>query len=143
VHRLRVRYSECDPQGIVFNANYVTFFDIALTELWRAAIGRYDAMVQAGVDMVVAEARARYLAPAGFDDVLEIETDVERLGRTSMITRHTVRREGTVVVEGEMRHVFVDARRREKTPIPDDVRAALAGGEATSADPALEHPPAR
>jgi len=35
VHRLRVRWSECDPQGIVFNAHYLAFFDLALTELWR------------------------------------------------------------------------------------------------------------
>ena len=47
-HRLRVRYSECDPQGIVFNAHYVTYFDIALTELWREAIGPYAEMVSAG-----------------------------------------------------------------------------------------------
>jgi len=33
-HRLRVRYNECDPQGVVFNANYLTF-DITITELWR------------------------------------------------------------------------------------------------------------
>ena len=27
VHELRVRYGECDPQGIVFNANYLAYFD--------------------------------------------------------------------------------------------------------------------
>jgi acyl-CoA thioesterase FadM len=31
-HRLRVRYHECDPQGVVFNANYLAYFDIALIE---------------------------------------------------------------------------------------------------------------
>jgi len=36
VHELRVRYGECDPQGIVFNANYLSYFDITVTELWRA-----------------------------------------------------------------------------------------------------------
>ncbi len=36
VHELRVRYGECDPQGIVFNANYLLYFDVAFTELWRA-----------------------------------------------------------------------------------------------------------
>src|SRR5918997_4455533 len=50
VHRLRVRYSECDPQGVVFNAHYVTYFDIALTELWREAIGPYTAMTATGTD---------------------------------------------------------------------------------------------
>ena len=39
VHPLRVRYAECDPQGVVFNGHYLAYFDIALTELWRAAFG--------------------------------------------------------------------------------------------------------
>ena len=34
-HPIRVRYNECDPQGHVFNANYLAYFDIAMTELWR------------------------------------------------------------------------------------------------------------
>ena len=34
-----MRYGECDPQGIVFNANYLAYFDVAFTELWREAIG--------------------------------------------------------------------------------------------------------
>ena len=38
-HRLRVRYHECDPQGIVFNANYLAYADIAITELYRDAFG--------------------------------------------------------------------------------------------------------
>ena len=70
-HRLRVRYNECDPQGVVFNANYLTYFDITMGELWRE-LGGYQAMVDAGVDMVVAEATIRYLAPLRFDDEIEV-----------------------------------------------------------------------
>jgi acyl-CoA thioester hydrolase len=125
VHRLRVRYGECDRQGVVFNANYFAYFDIAMTEIWRAAIGRYDAMVDSGVDMVVAEANARFLAPARFDDELEIAVKIERLGNTSSITRHLVRRDGEQLVEGTMRHVFVDLETMRKTPIPDWIREAL------------------
>jgi acyl-CoA thioester hydrolase len=120
-----VRYGECDAQGVVFNAHYFMYFDVALTELWREAIGPYGAMIENGTDMVVAEARARYLAPAGFDDELEIEVEVTRLGTTAMTTRMTVRREGTVVVEGDMRHVFVDPATKLKKPIPDDIRRGL------------------
>ena len=125
VHRLRVRYSECDPQGVVFNAHYFAYFDIALTELWREAISPYTDMTDAGTDMVVAEARARYLASAGFDDVLEIGVIPTRLGNTALTTRMVVRLAGEPVVEGEMRHVFVDVATREKRSIPDDVRRGL------------------
>ena len=66
-HTLRVRYSECDPQGVVFNANYVAYLDVVITELWREALGRYQDLVDSGVDMVVAEVNVRYLGSAAFD----------------------------------------------------------------------------
>jgi acyl-CoA thioester hydrolase len=125
VHRLRVRYHECDQQGVVFNAHYFAFFDIALTEAWRAAIGPYGEIVDKGIDMVVAEARARFLAAARFDDELELRWWVERLGTTAMSTRIDIVRDDETLVEGEMRHVYVEAGTTAKTPIPDDVRAAL------------------
>jgi acyl-CoA thioester hydrolase len=65
-----VRYGECDPQGIVFNANYLLYLDVAFTELWRAAVGPWQDMVDRGVDAVVAEANLVFRAPARFDDEL-------------------------------------------------------------------------
>ena len=125
VHLLRVRYAECDPQQIVFNANYFAYFDIAMTELWRAAAGSYTAMLERGIDMVVAEASARFLGAARFDDELALEVAITRLGSTSCVTRHRVLRREEVLVEGEMRHVFVDRESLQKTPIPDWLREAL------------------
>jgi acyl-CoA thioester hydrolase len=137
-HRIRVRYGECDPQGVVFNANYFGYFDIALTELWRASLGGYAAMIEAGTDMVVAEAGARFVAPARFDDELELELRVARLGSTSMTTRIDVRRGGELLVEGELRHVFVEPATGAKKPMPDDVRRGLDpyAAEAEAAAPA-------
>jgi acyl-CoA thioester hydrolase len=125
VHELRVRYGECDPQGIVFNANYLLYFDVAFTELWRAAVGPWQEMVQRGVDAVVAEAGLRFRAPARYDDVLALEARVIDLGRTSLTTTIDVVRDGQTLVEGRLRHVFVDAQTWDKTAIPDWVREGL------------------
>jgi acyl-CoA thioester hydrolase len=125
VHRLRVRFHECDPQGVVFNAHYFTYFDIALTEMWREAFGSYGNVVADGTDVVVAEASARYRAPARFDEELDVELAIERLGTTSMTTTATVRRERDMLVEGRLVHVFVDATSLQKKTIPDDIRAGL------------------
>jgi acyl-CoA thioester hydrolase len=113
-------------QGHVFNAHYFAYFDVALTELWRAVAGGYSAMLAGGVDIVVVEATARYRAPGRFDDLLDVEVAVDRLGTTSMTTRMRVLRAGELLVEGEMVHVFVDRATMAKTPIPDGIRAALA-----------------
>ena len=107
-HQLRVRYNECDPQGVVFNANYLTYFDLTMTELWRE-LGGYQAMVDAGVDMVVAEARILYRSPLRFDDDFEAQVEIERLGETSMSAEILLARDGEPVAEGELRYVFVES----------------------------------
>jgi acyl-CoA thioester hydrolase len=125
-HRLRVRYGECDPQGVVFNANYLAYFDVILTEFWREAVGGgYGAMVDAGADMVVAESRIRFLSPAGFDDQLDFELRVARLGNTAITARIDARVDDRAVVEGEIRHVFIDPGSKQKRQMPDGIRLAL------------------
>ena len=126
VHRLRVRYNECDAQGHVFNANYLVYFDIVLTELWREALGSYQALTADGLDLVVAETGVRFRAPARFDDELEVTLQVERLGNTSMVSAIGISRDGDVIAEGRIVHIFVRADRLgEKAPIPDHVRRVL------------------
>jgi acyl-CoA thioester hydrolase len=122
---LRVRFAECDPQGIVFNAHYLTYVDVANTELWRDACGSYQAIVEQGLDAVVAEAKLTFRAPACFDDELVLRTAVERLGSTSMLTRCEVTREGEVLVVAELRYVFLSTETWRPTPIPDWVRSRL------------------
>ena len=132
VHRIRVRYAECDLQGHVFNANYFAYFDIALTELWRAAAGGYQEMLDGGLDLVVVEATARFKAPARFDDELELEVTVSHLGTTSMRTDLRILRDGDLLVEGQMVHVFIEKGTMAKAPIPPAIRAALAGSAAAA-----------
>jgi acyl-CoA thioester hydrolase len=126
-HQLRVRYGECDPQGVVFNVHYFAYFDIALTELWREAVGSYAAMMDQGVDLQVVEAAARYKAPARFDDLVDVTIEVTKLGTTSMVTSLAIRRGDALLVEGELAHVFVDRETLTKIPIPDAIRGALEG----------------
>jgi acyl-CoA thioester hydrolase len=125
VNRLRVRYNECDPQGVVFNANYLTYFDLTMTELWRE-LGGYQAMVEAGVDMVVAEARIHYRAALRFDDEFEVRATIARIGETSMTTAIAISRGEETIAEGELRHVFVESGGGSTSPIPESIRSGLA-----------------
>ena len=140
-HRLRVRYSDCDPQGVLFNANYLTYFDIAITELWREALGSYEEMHELGVDLVVAEAKIRYLAPVRFDEEVDLAVAVSKLGTTSIGTSFEVLRVTTpaertpehtgggpdgrsgseLAAEGQMRHVCIALDGSGKTAIPEAV----------------------
>jgi acyl-CoA thioester hydrolase len=126
VHEIRVRYGECDPQGIVFNANYLLYFDVVFTELWREAVGPWNEMVDRGIDAVVAEANVKYRSPARFDDVIELRARVANLGRTSITTEIDVARNDDVLVQGSLRHVCVSRSDWRKTEVPDWVRDGLA-----------------
>ena len=97
-----------------------------ITELWREALGRYDDLVESGTDMVVAEVNVRFLGPAGFDDVVDFEARVTRLGETAISTRIDASTGGHPVIEARMRHVFIDAETKAKCPMPGHVREALA-----------------
>ena len=125
VHRLRVRYHECDQQGRVFNAHYFAYFDITLTELWREAFGSYEEMVREGYDVVVADAGARFRGAAAFDEEIDVAMTIAKLGGTSMTTDIEIRRDGEVLVEGRMVHVWVDAKTYQKTAIPARARELL------------------
>jgi acyl-CoA thioester hydrolase len=126
MHRLRVRYGECDPQGVVFNANYVAYLDVVFTELWRAALGRYQDLVDSGIDTVVAEVRVRYVGSAGFDDQIEFEVRLVHLGSTSMVTEVDATVGERPIVSARLRHVFIDAASKAKAEMPPHVHEALA-----------------
>jgi acyl-CoA thioester hydrolase len=126
-HRIRVRYAECDPQGVVFNANYYAYFDLLITELWREAVGGYNTMLDAGADLSVVESRARFIAPARFDDEIDLTATIARLGNTAMSTHVEITRasDQAQLVAGDIHHVFIDPTTYTKRPIPDEIRAAL------------------
>jgi acyl-CoA thioester hydrolase len=127
VTALRVRFVECDMQGHVFNGHYLMYFDLAHTEALRSATGMaYPELVLAnGVHFVVAESGVRYLAPAHYDDLLEIAVTFEPLTTTSFTSRFAIDRQGTAIATGFLRHVCVDRNTYMKTAWPDAVRAAL------------------
>jgi acyl-CoA thioester hydrolase len=125
VHHLRIRYAECDAQGVVFNAHYLAYVDDTISAMWRAAFGSYQVMLDRGVDMVVAEAHLRFLDGARFDEEIEIEMAVTHLGTTSMRTLYRFLRDGKLLLSASLRHVFVEAGTSSKTAIPDWARAGL------------------
>jgi acyl-CoA thioester hydrolase len=127
-YRTRVRWAECDLQGVAFYPNYLAWFDLVLTELWRAGGLPYPEMIAGGADMVVAEASVRYRASARFDDEIDLLATVRRLGSTSITISIAIERagDGRLLAEGELRHVCVDPHTMEKREIPIRLREALA-----------------
>jgi acyl-CoA thioester hydrolase len=136
-HALRVRWAEVDPQGIVFNANYLMYFDVAATEYWRAIGCVYPgAFTELGVDTFAVKATLEFHAPARFDDVIDVCVRCARLGRTSLRMLLEVHREREPLVSGELIYVIASAKERTPTPIPTSLRAAILGYETTAPEQA-------
>ncbi|HPX36786.1 MAG TPA: thioesterase family protein [Mycobacterium sp.] len=123
---LRVRYAECDMQGRVFNGHYLTWVDMAHTEALREFTGGYQALIDNGIDFVVAAAELRFRAPATFDDDLVVDVAIEPPGNTSLRSRYTITRGDDLIAEATMTHVCVDATTFAKQSWPDWFRERLA-----------------
>ena len=124
-HALRVRYNECDPQNVVFNANYLLYFDVGVTELWRAAIGSWAEMTRRGVDAVVVETNLRFRASARNDDVVQVRLGVVEFGRTSLVVGLHIVRDQEVLVEGRNTYVVMDVASWAKRELPSWLRDGL------------------
>lgn len=126
-HGLRVRWSEVDMQAIVFNGNYLNYFDVAFTEYWRMT-GLPDVMAQAeaALEMFARKATVEYHAPARFDDLLDIGVRCAELGRSSMRFVLEIHRGDELLVSGEMTYVYADSRIRKSQPVPEAWRERLA-----------------
>lgn len=134
-HPLRVRWAEVDRQGIVFNGHYLTYFDVAITEYWRAIGYPYpDALLAQGCDTFVKKAVVEYHAPAGYDDTLEIGVRVARIGRSSMRFVLEIYRGETPLVEGEIVYVNADPATRAPAPVPAFLREAISSFEVSAVE---------
>lgn len=123
----KIRYSDCDSQGIVFNGNYPRYWDDALTDWFDelAAVG-VD-LEEMGVDVVAARLEMDFRRPARPGDTLETSISVEQFGNTSMTVAFTttILDAAVVVAEGREVLVFVDAASLTPVAVPESVRVAL------------------
>src|SRR5437867_9922704 len=79
-HPFRVRYSEIDGQGVVFNAHYLTYFDTTITEYFRAlGYDQYADSRKTGIDFHVVKSLIEYKAPVLFDWELDVGARVARM----------------------------------------------------------------
>lgn len=130
--QLRVRYADCDAQGIIFNGRWFELFDTAMTEFWRETIGGYDHLPKTlGVETVVAETGARFRGAGRFDDVITFSMTVPRVGASSMRVEIDATRDGAPLAEGFIEYVFVDANTFQPVEIPEQVRNMLPETTAT------------
>lgn len=124
----KIRYSDCDPQGIVFNGNYARYWDDALTDWFDETGFGGEELGGIGAEVVTARLEMDFEAPASLGDLIETTLEVGRLGKTSMTVGFTTKRgDDTVVVRGREILVFVDPATFRPVAVPAEIRVRLGG----------------
>ena len=126
-HKLRVRFAETDLQGIVFNGNYLTYYDVAWTEYFRAVGLTYKDLIETGADTVLARIQMEFKSPARFDEVLEIYARVSHIGNTSIIFEFEIYPEGEdrLIGSANSLYVCIDPKTLKPVRAPDDLRSRI------------------
>jgi acyl-CoA thioester hydrolase len=119
----RVAFSDTDAQGVVYYGRYMPYFDLARVEYHRH-LGRPHL---GNVDFAMRAVSVEYLAPARFDDLLEIFVRVERIGTTSITYDHAAYRlddhgDDELMATAKATLVCIDLGKRRPVTVPDEFR---------------------
>ena len=120
----RVGFSDTDAQGIVYYGRYLPYFDLARVEYHR----HLELMrVQEGREFVMRASTVDYLAPARFDDLLEVFIRPARVGRTSVTFENATYRvdDDVLMVTAQQTLVLVDLEQRKACAIPESYVESL------------------
>lgn len=122
----RVIYGDTDAAAVVYNANYLRFFEIGRTELMRKQVCSYREIEKLGLLLPVTECFVRYKAFACYDDLLIIETKLVELKKVSCKFSYRILRENKdtdkeqLIAKGYTVHAAV-SRAGKLTPLPTEL----------------------
>ena len=126
----RVLYGDTDAGGVVYNANFLRYFEKGRTELMRQWVCSYREIEAIGLIMPVTECFARYKAPAFYDDLLTIETEVSNLRKYTcqfnyrIIRQDSTQQKPTLLVKGYTIHATI-TREGKLTTVPEEIMVKL------------------
>jgi acyl-CoA thioester hydrolase len=129
---VKVRFAETDAQGIVHNANYAVWFEVARVEYLTRYAGGYQRLRDLGIEAVVLETHIRYLEPARFDELLRIHARCVDVKAARFRYEYAIERDGRVIADGWTAHATVDAGTMRPTRVPSWLQEAIATAESSS-----------
>jgi acyl-CoA thioester hydrolase len=136
IHRLEVRFRDCDPMGHTNNAVYLTYLEQTRFAHWRSLWGFGTPQLPAGMPgVILARVECDYRRPAKYGDRLEVRMQVGALGRSSFRYEYEiVDDQGRTVLTAKTVQVMYDYAIGQPVPIPDDIRAKLTDALASESE---------
>ncbi|MCL5980701.1 MAG: tol-pal system-associated acyl-CoA thioesterase [Gammaproteobacteria bacterium] len=126
IHSVRVYYEDTDHGGVVYHANYLRFMERARTEMLRDCGFELDRLEQDdGVIFAVRRASLDFIAPARFNDLLRVETEMIAKGPVRMTFAQKIYHQERLLCRGEVEVVCLEASRFRPTAIPARLAAVI------------------
>jgi acyl-CoA thioester hydrolase, YbgC/YbaW family len=107
----RVRYAETDKMGIVYHSNYLVWFEVGRSEIFRDLNLPYTIFEEQDLGLTIIEASCRYRQPAHYDDEIIVITKVNIFSRKVTFS-YLIYRDSTLLAEGKTIHLFVNKQGR-------------------------------
>jgi acyl-CoA thioester hydrolase len=126
---VRVRFAETDAQGVVHNAVYLVWFEIARVDYLERFAGGYPALRARGIEAFVRESNVRYVVPARFDDRLLIHARCLDVRGARFRFEYAVERGEELIADGWTSHACVDSRTFRPTRVPAWLADAIAAAQ--------------
>ena len=124
-HSFRIRYSEVDAQGIVFNAHYLTFFDTAMTEYLRHINYDYvNEVKDKNEDFHTVKTLVEYKSPIYFDQIIDVCLKVKKIGNSSLTFYIEIHpsKEDNCLASGEVVWVNSNQNTHKSAPLSNNIK---------------------
>ena len=131
---VRVRWMECDAQGIVYNGAYLGYLEIGQAEYYRnLGFAIYTIPESGYIDFAVVKSTIEFKAPAKVDEIIELYVRVSKIGHSSLTINMEIypQESDRLLTDIETIYVGYDAATESSKPVPDDVRRLITNYEAT------------
>ena len=124
---LRVRYADTDQMHYAYNGKYFEYFEVGRTEMMREQELTYRTIEESGYQMPVYEAFLQFKNPAFYDELLEVETRVEKIPQAKVHIDHTIRSKerDIVIAEGYIELAFIKKDTKKIIRAPEFFTQAL------------------
>lgn len=124
--QIRVYYENTDAGGVVYHAEYLKFFERGRSEWLRfLGFGHPELKADHGIVFVVRQMQIKYRQPARFDDLLEVETTLDELGRSKIVFNQKLLRGQTCLTEATVEVVCVDSETFRPAAMPESITTKM------------------
>lgn len=122
ITEIRVRYGETDRMGFCYYGNYAQFLEVARVELLRSKGISYKELEDAGILLPVRNFSIKYIAPAKYDDVLFIETEIVKINGSRIEFIYEIRNQKKLLIAtANTELVFVNSDTMKPTQVPTEI----------------------